>query len=270
MKISACLLAVCVISSQTNAFLLPQTAIRFATTSATRLEGSAMKALGGSVAAKKVAHKTTLAGNILPVLKKCLIGPTMARTIVHNVVEITHWVDLVLLGALAFGASPLAKITYDRFGEEKRTLFEFSKRAKIASLIEQVSMVALSVYAVDVLYVCLSTIGFHWVNRFDLCGVYAKLAYTIWGVLVLLDFKTAALCRMFKVTEDNMGKVGIPNRIINGIIVALSSLVLFDWLSIKMGIASKNVSVSLLLLRIPLILSYSPCSLRHSEGCLCL
>jgi hypothetical protein len=247
MKIFPCLLAVCAISSETNAFLPPQRASRFATT-ATRLD----------VSAKKFAHKTTLAGRILPLLKKFLIGPQMARTIVHNVVEITHWVDLVLLGAFAFGATPLAKITYERFGEEKRKLFEVSKRAKIASLIEQVSMVALSVYSVDVLSVCLSTIGFHWVNRFDLGGSYAKLAYTSWGVQVLLDFKTAALCRMFKVTEDNMGKVDIPNRIINGIIVTLACLLLFDWLSIKMGIASKNLSASLLLLHIPLMLSYSP------------
>jgi len=47
------------------------------------------------------------------------------------------------------------------------------------------------------------------------------------------------LCKFFKVNPDDMGRVDILNRILNGILVTIMSLVLFDWLSIRMNMACK-------------------------------
>jgi len=58
---------------------------------------------------------------------------------------------------------------------------------------------------------------------------------TAWAVNRFLLYKRIALCRFFRVDTENMGRVEILDRILTGLVVAISSLVLLDWMSIKMG-----------------------------------
>lgn len=163
----------------------------------------------------------------------------MAKKIMQNILDITHWADLTILGSVALCAVPIARFTWEQFSDESDDrVYETTNRYMISSIISQFAKVALAVYAADVIQVIFSTIGLSWVDKMDLSGSFAKIAYTAWGVSKLLQLKTAALCKLLKQDEDNLGRYDIPNRIVNGLIVALASLLLFDWLSIKMGIAS--------------------------------
>jgi small-conductance mechanosensitive channel len=56
-----------------------------------------------------------------------------------------------------------------------------------------------------------------------------------WAVQRLLRYKTLALCRLFRVDEENMGRIEIVDRLLNGIIGGISALVVLDWMDIKMN-----------------------------------
>lgn len=192
---------------------------------------------------RKTASKMTLAGKILPAMRKFVIGPAKLRLVGANIVSMTHWVDLLVLAAVAVGARPLAALSFQRLPHTRRaTSWELSQRAKIARVVSQVAWVALSVWAADVLCVFLSTIGFAMFDdQRDLAGLYAKCAYTALAVQKILNFKMAALCRIFKVKPDDMGRVDVLDRILNGAIVSMVSLVLLDWLSVKVGMAMRGL-----------------------------
>lgn len=166
-----------------------------------------------------------------------------------NIIDITHWQDVVVLLVLAYVTLPIAKFSANVRGaeEEERALpatarpLEHLKRFAVSELVSGVAKVALSAYVVDVLCVALTTIGFGFPHHWDLSSVYTKTAYSVFALRRFLQFKTAALCKFYKVRADDMGRVEILDRVINGIAVSLVSLLLFDWLSVRMGMAFKGL-----------------------------
>lgn len=192
----------------------------------------------------KHAATTTIAGNLWPTLQRFKITSVIAKEIVKNVLEITHWQDIALLSLVAFGSFPLAKFTFDRLPEEKKgsigQMYQH-KRFGVSALVSQIGKLALSVYAVDVISVVLTTLGFQFPEKFGLSSAYAKLVYTGWALQRFLVYKRLALCKFYKVDEEDMGRAEIFDRILNGMSIGLVSLVLFDWLSVRMGMAIKGV-----------------------------
>jgi hypothetical protein len=185
---------------------------------------------------------TTLAGNLWPSIRKFRITPTVAKEIAFAVREITDWQDILLLSLLAFGASPLAKLTFDRLPEEKKgKLLHQRKRFGVSSQLSQIGKLALSVYAVDVISVVLNTLGFHFPIKYGLSAAYAKVTYTCWALQRFMVYKRLALCKFYKVDEEDMGRVEIVDRLLNGISIGLVALLLFDWLSVRCGVAVKGV-----------------------------
>ena len=199
-------------------------------------------ALHGVKKGGAAAVTTTFAGKIWPVLRKFQIGPAKATAMVRNVLSMTHWQDLAVLLALAYGSIPLAKYTYERLPEEKRSV-DFTKRRRylLTEMVSHLAKVALSIYTVDVLCVALSTIGFSFPTKWDIPSLYAKSAYTIYALKRFLVFKTLALCKFWRVRPDNMGRLELLDRLLNGLCVTLVSLLLFDWLSIQFGMAMKGL-----------------------------
>jgi hypothetical protein len=190
---------------------------------------------------KHHVYKTTLAGRLWPTIKKFHINGVKAKAVVGNIISIADWQDIALLGVIAFGAMPLAKLTYDRAPEEhRRKRFDELKRFAASDILSQIAKIALSIYAVDVVCVVLGTLGFTFPIVWGIPGAYAKIVYTCWCVKEFLLLKKVALCKAYKVEEENMGRVGLVDRLLNGIIVGVTSLLLFDWLSFKMGTASKQ------------------------------
>jgi hypothetical protein len=92
-----------------------------------------------------------------------------------------------------------------------------------------------------VISVVLTTLGFTFPNKFGISAAYAKLAYTGWALQRFLVYKRLALCKFYKVDEEDMGRAEIFDRILNGLSIGLVALILFDWLSVRMGMAIKGV-----------------------------
>lgn len=193
----------------------------------------------------KHAVTTTFAGKLWPILKRFLLAPTKATDIARNVIAITHWQDIVLLLAIAYATLPITKLSWMQLDqpENKKTakFFELSRRYGVVSLFSDVARVALSAYLVDVACVVLRTLGFTFPSLWNIPRVYAKTAYSVWGLRRFLSFKRAALCRLYRVPPSDMGRVDLLDRLISGIAVSLVSLLLFDWLSVQMGLAIKGL-----------------------------
>jgi hypothetical protein len=197
---------------------------------------------GSSSLSAAVPHqvaRTTLAGKIWPALARFYITPAKAKLIVANVLEITNPSDIAVLCVLAFCVNPLARLYHDRWLPED---VEYQKkRFGVANIISKIGRVALSVYAFDALCVALATLGFKFVDKWgSLANAYAKIIYTVVAVREVLILKKRALCSFLKVPADEMGRVDVINKISTGFIVAVVSLLLFDWLSVRMGVASKS------------------------------
>jgi hypothetical protein len=238
--------------SETTAFVAPAS-VKPALHARSRSEKPAPAAqhkYGTALAAQmsirtKHAASTTIAGNLWPTLQRFKITSVIAKEIVRNVLEITHWQDIALLSILAFGSFPLAMFTFNRLPEEKKGLSVSSmyqhKRFGVSALVSQIGKLALSVYAVDVISVVLTTLGFQFPGKLGMSAAYAKLAYTGWALQRFLVYKRLALCKFYKVDEEDMGRVEIFDRVLNGLSIGLVALILFDWLSVRMGMAIKGV-----------------------------
>ena len=122
-------------------------------------------------------HHVMMAGSIWPILQKLFTAPMKLRLIIHNIVSITEWQECILLPILAFGITPFAKLCYRASGENERPMQDM-KRFGIVAIIDQISKVALSVYAMDVISITLTTIGFTFAKEWRIAEVYAKFACT--------------------------------------------------------------------------------------------
>jgi hypothetical protein len=63
--------------------------------------------------------------------------------------------------------------------------------------------------------VVLTILGFTFPNKFGISASYAKLAYTGWALQRFLVYKRLALCKFYKVDEEDMGRAEIFDRILN-------------------------------------------------------
>jgi hypothetical protein len=89
-----------------------------------------------------------------------------------------------------------------------------------------------------VISVVLTTLGFTFPNKFGISAAYAKLAYTGWALQRFLVYKRLALCKFYKVDEEDMGRAEYSTVILNGLSIGLVALlILFDSLSVGMGFA---------------------------------
>jgi hypothetical protein len=122
-------------------------------------------------------HHVMMAGSIWPILKKLFTAPMKLRLIIHNIVSITEWQECILLPLLAFGITPLAKQYYRASCSSERPMHEM-KRFAVVAFIDQISKVALSVYAMDVISITLTSIGFTFAKEWRIAEVYAKFACT--------------------------------------------------------------------------------------------
>lgn len=123
-------------------------------------------------------HHVAMAGTIWPILQKLFTAPMKFRLIWHNIVSITEWQECVLFPLLAFALMPIAKLYYSKIQHRHTRSMDSMKRFSVVAFIEQISKVALSVYAVDVISITLTSIGFSFAKEWRIADVYAKLACT--------------------------------------------------------------------------------------------
>jgi Mechanosensitive ion channel len=194
--------------------------------------------------------KTTLAGRIWPTLIKIshLARPDKLRKMVRHVQGTMHWQGVAFLALVAYGTIPLTQYLWEKSSGKEggitpgRSWSEL-KRHQAAVVLSGLARVALSAYAVDLVCVALTSIGFAFPSLWNLPRAYGKIAYTMWGLQRFLQFKTAALCRLYRVSPETLqsGKLDVLNRALTVASVGLVSLFVFDWLSIQMGMAFKGL-----------------------------
>eukprot|EP00550_Attheya_septentrionalis_P008918 CAMPEP_0198288990 /NCGR_PEP_ID=MMETSP1449-20131203/7327_1 /TAXON_ID=420275 /ORGANISM="Attheya septentrionalis, Strain CCMP2084" /LENGTH=455 /DNA_ID=CAMNT_0043987243 /DNA_START=159 /DNA_END=1523 /DNA_ORIENTATION=+ len=258
MKLSTFLMMgiACFSSVETNAFLTAAnnnpTGSRIAGAASTRksvVSGRTHAETSTSLhALTKKTRAVTLAGNIWPAVQKFKIGPTKAKEIVRAIIAVTHREDVLLFFFFAFLGRPLAKFIFERSEqfegmtekERKRKPLYILKQFGVTNIITQIARIELSVYAADVIKTTLSTIGFQCANAWSVTN-FAKTIYTVWVVKKFLAFKQILLCRINKVSIDDMGRVELLDKIINGVTVAIAALLLLDFLAIKTGKALSGV-----------------------------
>jgi hypothetical protein len=110
------------------------------------------------------------------------------------------------------------------------------------AFLSNMAQVSLLCYAVDVLLVMLLMIGFELVEKWQIAITYSKIAYNYWAIKKSLKLKTVLLWKAFQIDKIESGScIKIVNRLLNALIVTLVTLLLFDWLSAKMGMAMKGL-----------------------------
>ena len=176
---------------------------------------------------------TTLAGRIWPILAKFHHAPSLAPEIWGNIRAISRWQDLLLLSVLAFGTQPLSNLFHERI--------KVDRHLGVAQILSQAGKIALSVYVVDVFCVFLSTLGFTFPAKFALNSAYAKITYSVWALRKFLVYKRRVLCRMSKVDEENMGRVEVLDRFVDGLSISVTALFLLEWMSVKIGSAITGI-----------------------------
>lgn len=183
----------------THAFVVPTTRTTSSSPFASRASVSRTELRYGT---KELLHgknkklHVTVAGSIWPIIQKFRMGPAKFKEIVQNVAAITDWKDVLFLSIGAFAATPAAKFYYNQLGREdeekdetnkglttamgktaKRQMNEM-KRFGVIAIVDQVCKLSLSVYAVDVLSIMLTTLGFQFPHKWRISDVYAKVACT--------------------------------------------------------------------------------------------
>jgi small-conductance mechanosensitive channel len=176
-----------------------------------------------------------LAGKLWPLLQKLKLGVTEFRSIGKAIRQVTDWQDVVVLVFLAFCTPFFSK--YRNHLANNQDLQRFG----VTKIVSDIGKVALSVYVVDVVAVVLTTMGFTFPRAWKVSEIYTKVAYSSWILSEFLFYKCMLLCKFYKVKQNNMGRVEILNRFINGIAVFVYGLLLVDWLSLELGYALKSI-----------------------------
>jgi small-conductance mechanosensitive channel len=218
----------------------------------------------------------TIVGKVWPVVQKLILisHPPMARKVLSAVIQQTDWIDILLLSFASFGLQPLVfqvrkrlmlrKLQQQSASSEVDGSADRAQEADVedqqdtdmeteameaistplASVIRELSLVTLSVNFVDIMCdVVFTTLGFTFPRRWNASNTYAKTAFILYGLRRFLIFKTNALCRIYKVSDPNNlpGRIDLVDRLLNALSIGLVSLVLFDWLSVRMGMAVKGI-----------------------------
>jgi small-conductance mechanosensitive channel len=233
------ILFVSVLAPLSEGFLSPYRSILIARSTGRPLRPiEPLYSVPAAASASSSSAATTFAGKLWPSLAKLHIGVNEGKQIMSNLISITHPVELIILGAIAFGAKPLADYTL------RQELTEANKQRRrfgFAAISSGIAKVALSVYVVDILCVVLSTIGFDFVLQKQLSTSYAKVAYTIWSTQQVLAWKRIVLFKFLNKFREK-GRVELLDRLLNGVGIALVSLMLLDWLSLQMSTSLQGLA----------------------------
>jgi small-conductance mechanosensitive channel len=184
-----------------------------------------------------------LAGQIFSTMQKFVIGKSKAKKIVQALLLEGHIGDLAVLSILGFGAVPLMKYFRKlRFPDVTESCWIQSPACRVAISISQLCKIGGIVYAVDMLTVALSVIGFQFPMRMNLPIVAGQIGFAMWFAVNLAAVKQYLLCRLLHVkTADELGRSSVYDRMGNGVIYFTAMLVIMDILCVKTGRAVNSV-----------------------------
>ena len=184
-----------------------------------------------------------LAGQIFSTLQRLAIGKSKAKMIFQALVREAHVGDIAVLSILGYGSVPLMKsIRKLRFPNDSESSWLQCPACRVAISISQLCKIGGVVYAVDMVAVALSAIGFHFPLRMNIPTLAGQIGFAIWFAMNLAAIKQSLLCRLLKVdTPEKLGRSSIYDRLGDGIIYFAALLVVMDILSVETGKAMSSV-----------------------------
>lgn len=184
-----------------------------------------------------------LAGQIFSTIQRLAIGRSKAKMIFLALVREAHVGDLAVLSILGYGSVPLMKyIRKLRFPEDSETAWLQCPACRVAMSISQLCCIGGIVYAVDMLAVALSTIGFQFPMRMKIPTVTGQIGFAVWFAVNLAAIKQSLLCRFLKVdSPEKLGRSSVYDRLGDGVIYFAALLVVMDIMSVETGRAMSSV-----------------------------
>ncbi len=184
-----------------------------------------------------------LAGQIFSTIQRLAIGRSKAKMIFQALVREAHFGDLAVLSILGYGSVPLMKyIRKLRFPEESDTSWLQCPACRVAMSISQLCCIGGIVYAVDMLAVALSAIGYHFPLRMKIPTLAGQIGFALWFAVNLAAIKQSLLCRFLKIdTPEKLGRSSVYDRLGDGVIYFAALLVVMDIMSVETGRAMSSV-----------------------------
>jgi small-conductance mechanosensitive channel len=185
-----------------------------------------------------------LKGKLFNVLSKFFISP-------RNYLEISQavgtymrkdWGDMVTIVFFLKAPFPLARKIYqhrfpDMDPERCERKFKLSKTRRVAQSVYEIAELFGVLYAVEIGLLVLNTLGFQFVRTYSVNQWAGGILASLWGAKSLSSFKSWVVSRGGRrgITKSNGAR--LINRFGDILIYAATVLAIFDFLSIKTGIA---------------------------------
>lgn len=191
-----------------------------------------------------ILKNSALAGNVWPVVKKLVITPDKAKLIASKTVEVVRWQDLALIITFGWFTVPLLKVSTDIVTKNgalsRKDNFYDSTAFHVADVLSQIAKIALLVYGVDILKIFLTCMGFAFPHLNEMPHNFAKIAYIMWVVKRICSFKSFWISQHFR-QRDALGHAKVVDRLLDAAILGVTTMVIFDILSVQLGFAGKSV-----------------------------
>jgi small-conductance mechanosensitive channel len=199
------------------------------------------------------AHTTVMAGKIWPAVQKLFVTKSKFHAIVENVGTVLHLQDLLALLFFIYGPSRISRLVRMVLGKIRAKPVEtttppttfaehFEQDFGISEMISQAAQVGVACFGVDLIALALSTLGFLWVEKYQVAHVFTQFAYTIWIVRKGLALKTIAFNKAFNVKEDGpTGRLHIIDHLITSVVYTLVGVLLLDSLPLQTDKAVNSI-----------------------------
>jgi small-conductance mechanosensitive channel len=180
-------------------------------------------------------------GQIVPTLSKFAAGKDKLSEIGENLTDAVHPGDFVFLALLGWASVPLCGLLLATFDRRRKYSYNETYIYQLANHVSQAARIALVVYAVDLVVVVLNTLGFTYFHVGQVSQAFAKIIYVAWASQRLSVFKRHILSEAVSHKPDQLGRVSMIDRLVDGLIYICTGLFLLDILNVELGVGLTSV-----------------------------
>ena len=140
---------------------------------------------------------------------------------------------------------PLLKLSAENLfttkgGYPTKKSFYDSAPFHVANALSQIAKLALLVYGADIIQIVLTCMGFTFPHLNEFPQNFAKIVYILWLVQRICKVKSHWIAS--HVTQrDALGRAKVMDRLLDAAILGVTTMVIFDILSVQLGFAGKSV-----------------------------
>ena len=231
-----------------------------------------------------VSSRIFSGGWIVPTLQRLVVTREEWYAIGEHLVEAIHPADVLFLTVVAsFAVHPIGSSLYALYGKygyqrhhhrikkdkQPETLaqpqYENSNMYVVCDLLSQVAQLALLVFVVDCLVICLKVLGFefrffvdddtshsHYPGRspvttsmeevrISVGQSLSKIVYIAWAAYRLSILKRYVLSQAVERHPDRLGRVSLVDKIVDAIIYMVTAMFVLDVLDVELGAGVRSI-----------------------------